>query len=301
MLARIHRLVIFSTLLCASAWLLALWAFSKPAALLAFFMTLFFYSVVLAGQCLALRWINRPDPVPQASAAQLLRAWWSETWVAARVFFWWQPFRAKAWPDQIPAGPGAAQARGVVLVHGFICNRALWFKWFPILRSRAIPHLAVTLEPVFGSIDAYVPVLEQAVDRLRQATGLAPLVVCHSMGGLAVRAWLRAGADPGRVHHVVTIASPHHGTLVNRPLPRQPWLVNGEQMRYGSDWLAMLAQRESVSCLQKFTCFYSNCDNIVMPASSATLDHAQNRLVPGVPHVALALDRTVIEQTLALL
>ena len=47
-----------------------------------------------------------------------------------------------------------------------------------------------------------------------------------------------------------------------------------------------------------FTCWYSNCDNIVFPASVATLPGADNRFVPGVAHVELAFDERVFEHAL---
>jgi len=36
------------------------------------------------------------------------------------------------------------------------------------------------------------------------------------------------------------------------------------------------------------TCYYSHCDNIVFPASRATLEGADNRHLPGVAHVQMA-------------
>jgi pimeloyl-ACP methyl ester carboxylesterase len=98
--------------------------------------------------------------------------------------------------------------RGAVFIHGFVCNRGFWTPWLKELRARGHSFVAVNLEPVFGSIDEYVPIVEGAVQRVTQATGMAPVLVCHSMGGLAARAWLRAMSADGRVHHVITIGSP---------------------------------------------------------------------------------------------
>lgn len=240
--------------------------------------------------------LNRHDPAPRATRAELLRAWWTEVRVAPRVFAWWQPFRWREWPDTVDsATPGR---RAVVLVHGFICNRAFWTPWLPELRRRGIPYATVNLEPVFGSIDDYVPLLEQAVARATQATGLPPLVVAHSMGGLVVRAWLRAAgpAATARVHHVVTLGSPHRGTWLGRLSQRE----NGRQMSDAGTWLPELAATESPEHHRRFTCWYSNCDNIVFPVSTATLPGADNRLLRGVPHVALAYHPTVMAESLAM-
>ena len=64
------------------------------------------------------------------------------------LFGWRQPFRHAACPDWLPAPPaGGAPGRGVVLVHGFMCNRGIWNPWMRRLRARGHAHVAVTLEP----------------------------------------------------------------------------------------------------------------------------------------------------------
>ena len=133
--------------------------------------------------------VNRSDPAPRASFRQLLRAWCHESLTAHDVFGWQQPFRSRARADTIDAAkPGQ---RAVVLVHGFFCNRGIWNRWVPALRAFGVPHIAVTLEPPFAGIDSNVATVDEAIERATQATGQPPLVVCHSMGGLAVRAWWR--------------------------------------------------------------------------------------------------------------
>ena len=101
----------------------------------------------------------------------------------------------------------------------------------------------------------------------------------------------------GRVAHVVTQGSPHAGTW----LARFSHLPNGRQMRQDSEWMRGLDQAMSPSLAARFTCWWSNCDNIVMPPSTATLPGADNRFLPGAAHVDLAFRHEVIEGTLALL
>ncbi|HEY2254752.1 MAG TPA: permease, partial [Variovorax sp.] len=50
-----------------------------------------------------------------------------------------------------------------------------------------------------------------------------------------------------------------------------------------------------------FTCWHSNCDNIVFPPSTTRLAGADNRLVEGQGHVELAFHRPLRRATLALL
>lgn len=72
-------------------------------------------------------------------------------------------------------------------------------------------------------------------------------------------------------------------------------------MRLRSDWLAQLQLDEAVRVLPPFTCWYSNCDNIVFPTSTALLPGADHRLVVGAGHVDLAFRPEVINGTLKLL
>ena len=294
MLARLQQLIVAGLLLAAGSWLY--WSRGQPGWVVVAGLLLLGlgHAVFLAFEFALVHWANRRDPAPRAGPWMLVRAWMTESWVALRVFLWQQPLRSNAWPDHLQ--PDAAGRRGIVFIAGFVCNRGLWNPWLARLRRERRVFCAVNLEPVFGSIDDYVHTIDAAVRRVADATGMPPLLVCHSMGGLAARAWLRAYAADARVCGVVTIGTPHHGTWP----ARFSHVPNGRQMRMASDWLAQLVQEEPVHRAALFTCFYSNCDNIVFPASSATLAGADNRFVPGVPHVALAFDPGVIGQVLAL-
>ena len=294
-LARLQQVTTLSLLLAALAWLAWFWQRSPLLALAGFLAIAMGYSAFLAIEFVALRLFSGRDPAPAPTWAELARAWLAETAAAPRVFCWRQPFRWRAVPDQPEGRPGQPARRGTVFVHGFVCNRGFWNPWLQRLRESGHPFIAVNLEPVFGSIDEYVPIIEDAVQRISQATGQPPVLVCHSMGGLAARAWLCARRAESRVHHIVTIASPHQGTW----LGRFSRMANGRQMRLSSQWLCDLEQR-SVDGNAKFTCWYSNCDNIVFPATTATLPGADNRLIRGVAHVELAFHPEVMMQSLAI-
>jgi triacylglycerol lipase len=289
MLARLQQAITLSLIVLAVAWAIAFVLAGRPVwAIGGALLILFGYAGFLAIEFVLLAWTRGDDPSPPASAGQFVRAWWGEVVSAPRVFCWRQPFRSRAQADHLPAQ--AQGRRGVLLVHGFVCNRGFWNPWMQRLRAADVPFIAVNLEPVFGSIDDYVPTLEAAARRLRESTGLAPLVVAHSMGGLAVRAWLRG--DPSAAHHVITIGTPHRGTW----LARFGLTLNGHQMRLADNaWLGALPGDEAAFA-GRYTCFYSHCDNIVFPPSTATLPGADNRHVPGTAHVHLAFQETVFNE-----
>ncbi len=163
------------------------------------------------------------------------------------------------------------------------------------LQAQQRPFIAVDLEPAFGSIDAYVATINQAVRQIKEATGQSPVVVGHSMGGLAIRAWLASAlareAGNALVHRVITLGSPHHGTW----LAQFAQTRNGVQMQHNSLWLRTLQSSEKALQFVNFVCFYSNCDNIVFPVSSARLEAADNRLVHGLGHIDMIHDPAVMD------
>jgi len=256
------------------------------------------HPLILALELVWMHQANTAEQVPRASPSQLLQAWGSETWHALRVFCWRQPFAHRRWPDLLPAvsampgSPGApgvqgaaiapAGGRGVLLVHGFVCNRGLWNRWLQRLHGLGVPVLALNLEPPFGSIDDYVAAIAEGVHKLGVCTGQAPVVVAHSMGGLAVRAWW-AQAAPEAIAHLITLGTPHQGTR----LARLAFSRNGRQMREHSAWLQTLAAREDGERRARSTCFFSHCDQIVFPATRATLDGARQLHLQACPHLAM--------------
>jgi pimeloyl-ACP methyl ester carboxylesterase len=292
MVARLQQLIVFGWLLLASGWGLWWWPRSPVIACTGIVALTLAHSAVLAIEFVASRQLSASDPLPRATASQSMRAWWAETQIALWVFCGLQPFRSRAIPDQLPNDA----RRGVVLVHGFLCNRGFWNPWLRTLRRDERAFAAVNLEPLFGPIDAYVQTIDEAIARVHDATGLPPLLVCHSMGGLAARAWLRTN-DGARVQRIVTIGTPHAGTW----LARFGRGANGRQMRIGTEWLAQMASEQASAREVPFTCWYSNCDNVVFPVSTATLPGADNRLSGALGHVEMAFDARVQRETLALL
>lgn len=290
--ARLQRALVALLVTVAAVWVASALAHGRPGlALLGVLVPMFGHGAVLGVEFVLLALLHGEDPTPRATPAELLRAWSRETWTALVVFGWRQPFRRHAVPDHLP--PDALGRRGVVLVHGFLCNRGLWNPWLERLRAADVPCVAVTLDPVFGPIEAYAPTVDTGVQRLLDATGVPPLVVAHSMGGLAVREWLAQTRRVRDVHAVVTVGTPHHGTW----LARFAFSANARQMRWHGQWLAGLAQREPpVAERPPFVCFYGHCDNIVFPPSTAVLPGAVAHHVRATGHVDMVFDDAVFAE-----
>lgn len=289
MLARLQQALTLAALLAAGLWAVLCWQAGRPVAAVAgVALVMGAHALVLALEFLFLAAIHRrshrngSDPTPIAAAGPLLRAWWGEVRAAPAVFCWRQPFRSTRFPDQLPED--ARGRLGVLFVHGFVCNRGLWNPWLRRLQSQGVPFVAVNMEPVFGPIEDGMSVIDAAIDALERCTGRAPVVVAHSMGGLAVRCWAAGRGGSSRVAHLITIGTPHRGTW----LARYGTSPNARQMRTGSPWLVRLAEQETPALAQRCTCFYSHADNIVFPPLSATWPGADHRHLPAVAHVHMA-------------
>lgn len=238
-------------------------------------------SIVLLAEFLLMRWINQRDITSRPTWWQIGGAWLHECWLMPLIFGWRQPFRSDRWPNV--DGNHRSSVRGVVLVHGYACNRGVWNEWLKRLSTLKVPAVAVNLEPPWASIEAYASAIEEAVLRIERVTGRSPVLVAHSMGGLAARCWWQAPANASRLQHLITLGSPHHGTWLAR------WGVgrNVRQMQMGHEWLQRLLDQETPDRRGRTTCFYSHCDNVVFPATSATLPGADNRHLEATAHLHL--------------
>ncbi len=220
--------------------------------------------------------------------------WWKSLLGEFRAGFIYFIFR-QPWTRWKPAvqpatGLGARKGIPVVLVHGFMCNHRMWDHIAPGLRARGHDVFAVNLEPLGCSIDRYAPIVEAAVQALLAHSGQHQVVIIgHSMGGLASRAWLRAFGSE-RAARVITLGTPHVGTAIPQHFPT----ANGIQMAYGSTWLKELAAAESDATRNLFRIAITPQDNIVYPQREQTLAGIAPAVFPGIGHVQMCLDADVI-------
>lgn len=282
-LARLQQFSTFFLIAASLVWAAYALTMGRPGlAAAGVLLILFGYVVILGIEFAVMQIANLKDPLPAARLGELVAAWSAEARCAVVVFCWRQPFRSTAIADRPHSQTGR---RGLVLAHGFLCNRGVWNAWYPRLVGFDIPFIGVNFEPVFGDIDGYAERLDHAISALQESTGLPPVVVAHSMGGLAVRAWLRhTGLSAiDRAHHIVTLGTPHRGTW----LARFGIGANARQMLPSGAWLGALLGSEAASVASRFTCLFSNCDNIVFPTSTAILPNARNIHIPACAHVQM--------------
>lgn len=222
--------------------------------------------------------------------------WWravvGECWAWLRLGLFSLPWALSAPKLQQPLAsqPPCAPQIPVLLVHGYLCNHRVWGLVARRLRQGGHPVLCVDLEPLFISIDRYAPLIEAAVTELCRQTGAQQVaLVGHSMGGLAIRAWMRA-AGIRRVARVITLGTPHAGTRIAQHHPSP----NARQMGWRSAWLQDLATGESAGARALLRIALTPQDNIVYPQREQRLQGVPVTEFDGLGHLQLCLDARVI-------
>ena len=146
----------------------------------------------------------------------------------------------------------------------------------------------VNLEPITGDIDDLARSLESRVDEiLRDSPAEKLTLIGHSMGGLVCRVFVEKLGGADRVRGVITMGTPHNGTVLARLLGG----ANVIQMRRGARWLKELNAVDDGVRRAPLTSLYSHHDNIVAPQESSRLDWAETLPMAGVGHMALIYSR----------
>ena len=289
MLARILRIGAALEVLAALALIAVLVRVGLPgwlAVALGLLLPLALHGVLLAIEFVTGALVDR-RPVARLSPWALARVWLGETLRSFKVFNVDQPWRAGFAEPAIVRDAGR---HAVLFIHGYLCNRAVWRPW---LLEGGLAHrwncATVNLEPVFVGVDRYPDLIHAAVERLREAAGAERVtLVCHSMGGLAARAYLRVHGHHA-VTHVITIDTPHHGTMFAR-------LGHGEntrQMRVACDYVRKLAERDEPI---EFICFASQHDNLVIPRDGQILACAEAVWFERIGHMAMTDNDQVLRK-----
>jgi hypothetical protein len=214
---------------------------------------------------------------PRGAIAMVLREWGA---MLVNSFFRFP------WPDLALRRDPALARDGripVLMIHGYFSNRGYFGPLVRALEARGVgPVYTPNFPAAFTDIETYVRELAPYIERLCEGSGQEQVVlVAHSMGGLAARAYLCShGAK--RVRKLITIASPHHGTVHARLGSG----ANAKQMERASDFIRELCGKEGdqgPGCA--LTSIYSSHDNLVAPQDTSRLPWARNIVIPGRGHV----------------
>lgn len=188
--------------------------------------------------------------------------------------------------------PASRPTQRVVLVHGFLEN------------GSAFRHMKKRLER--QGIQCYVPKLlhsdgrgglENLAVHLKKdieatfGTSEPISIIAFSMGGLVSRYYLQNLGGAKRCENLITISSPHNGTLAAWAYPS----LGAQQMRPGSPFLSQLAQSESALKKLAVTSYWTRLDLIILPAKSSLWTRAENIEHPALMHPLMLTSSTVLK------
>ncbi len=220
------------------------------------------------------------------SVLAYFRAFWPEWWASVRT---WAAYPlamlpVRSWPS-FDARGGAP----IVLVHGYMMNRASMFAMRrALVRNGYRNVLYVEPRPNMAALERQAEMFAGEVRRVSAWADNAPVtVIAHSQGGIIARVAIARHADLP-VALVVSIGSPHAGTVMARPMTSP----NGVQMRLGSAFLKDLPPPRV-----PFVSIYSNLDNIAFPKETSQFGRSIE--LRGLGHHALCVSSEVVQHVLA--
>ncbi|MDQ0377811.1 lipase family alpha/beta hydrolase [Amycolatopsis thermophila] len=203
-------------------------------------------------------------------------------------------------PARRSAPPG--DVRPLVVLPGLADNTAIFTNLKVALdRCGAGPIVSFSYSLLLRDVRSAAARLSEQVEQLCEVTGAAKLdLVGHSLGGLIARYYVQRLGGHHRVGTVVTVGTPHGGTVAAWLLSPMPL---ARQLRPGSDLLTELT-RPAPHCTTKFVTFSSDGDELILPSRHGRFEHpdleVRNVVLPGVGHLALAAHRQVVEEICAL-
>jgi triacylglycerol esterase/lipase EstA (alpha/beta hydrolase family) len=201
------------------------------------------------------------------------------------------------------AHEGEGRARGtrhpVVLLHGFAMNRTNWIWLGRRLAKRGIGPLYATSYFSPQSVRRSAEQLGRFIESILVREKCEEVdIVAHSLGGVVARYYIERLAGRRNVGRLVTIGSPHNGTVIARlgalfPSARES-LTNSA---FYAD-LGPLAPHEGIA----FTSVWSRADAIIEPPESSSIAPiGEDRVFEDLGHLSLLLSPRVLDTVAACL
>lgn len=182
----------------------------------------------------------------------------------------------------------AADGNPVVCVPGFLDLELYFAPYRKKIEKLGRRTAYLSVFPNVGDIRNAATELSRLVAQVKQETGAAKVdILAHSMGGLISRTYLKDYDGLRHVDRLVTLASPHHGTVMAKLAPTS----GAAQMRPGSSFLTALNADDETPGAVKYTSVRGGLDELIIPHSSPILEGAvENALAPVAMHGTIFVD-----------
>lgn len=191
--------------------------------------------------------------------------------------------------DDWRARPTTKRPWPVILVHGTGATKGDWQQLGGDLRRDGWAVFAAEFgNRATGSVHTSAEQVGAYVDTVLTMTGAEQaILIGHSQGGVLIRYWMRVLGGAPKVHHLVSLAVPNHGTTMGgivSPLLRtnrgetvansvvQSWFGEaGFEMIRGHDTIRAINEGGDLDPGVTYTCIATHFDTVIQPPETCFL------------------------------
>ena len=184
----------------------------------------------------------------------------------------------------------------IILIHGLWNTSSIFSSITPKLDNNGIEYFAPTLEHSYG-MTSILDLTSKLNELILEKYGLEKEIdiLGFSMGGIIGRYWLQKFNGYKRTRRLISIGSPHKGTLMAQLVPQYPFKGISE-MKINSKFLRGLANNDffldDIECINFFTYW----DFMVFPSWWTNLNLGEKISVKVYKHRNLVRNNSVVDK-----
>jgi triacylglycerol lipase len=199
--------------------------------------------------------------------------------------------------NKLDISPAHSHGADILCVHGYLHNNTPWIFLKRRLKSAGAGLInSLTYPSITQGIAQNSLLIKEKIDEIKQATGRdVNVLIGHSLGGLISLEYALQHAPKDQILHVITLASPLHGTTI----AEYALGFCCREMEINSAYLKDLHHRLSLAKNLRVLALASDVDYIVKPKESALLTEysfAKTVLVQNLGHAAFLFSPRVIKE-----
>ncbi|WP_329548950.1 lipase family protein [Streptomyces sp. NBC_01356] len=191
----------------------------------------------------------------------------------------------------------AATHNPVIFVHGLSSSASSWDDWIADFKADGYTSSELyAWSYSWSQLNATTAQqLSTKIQSVLSATGASKVdLVAHSMGPLSSRYYLKNLSGTSYVDDFVSVAGVNHGTTTASWCT---WLYTScAEMYTGSSFLTSLNSGDETPGSVSYASYWSNCDDLLTPDTTAILSGATNVEVGCVSHTDMNNDYGVYTQ-----
>lgn len=182
-----------------------------------------------------------------------------------------------------PHPPYSENPRPILLVHGVVHNASAFIPLRRFMERQNWKNIfTMNYRTRHGDLGKMVMDLQSRVEEVLDVTKSSQIdIVAHSLGGLISRCYMSIGKGRGKIHHLVTLGTPHKGTPLSRMLASPIFGSLRTDLRSDSYFTRLLSDT-SLPRNSKITSIYSKYDFVAWPGDNCKVDGRPRRAIKNI-------------------